>query len=90
MDPVALGIIKPDEILDVPIIRIVMALGGTEPALTYRKTQKAGNFTAYDIWASGLSKDVYPVVSGDVYGWEGLAQVGCGVMRGRRLVGCRR
>ncbi|KZV65247.1 hypothetical protein PENSPDRAFT_614293 [Peniophora sp. CONT] len=74
MDPVSLGIIKRDEHLEVPIIRLVMALAGRKPALTYVKSQKRGNFTAYDIWASGLSKDIYPVVGENGSVWGDIVQ----------------
>ncbi|VDC03205.1 unnamed protein product [Peniophora sp. CBMAI 1063] len=62
MDPVALGIVTPGETLHVPVIRIVMALAGAEPALTYRKSQTKGPFTAFDIFASGLDATVYGVI----------------------------
>lgn len=78
MDPVYLGILSPTEISTVPIIRVIMAFAGTTPALECRKSQKAGNFTAYDIWASGLTSDVYPVVGKSPEAWLDILQKSAG------------
>jgi hypothetical protein len=72
MNPVTLGIIRSDEILMVPIIRIVFALAGRVPALRYVREQCSGNFTAYDIWASGLTDEVFPITRGHKEIWQEL------------------
>ncbi|KZV73389.1 hypothetical protein PENSPDRAFT_602890 [Peniophora sp. CONT] len=74
MNPVTLGIFKPNDRPTVPIIRIVMALGGRKPVLKCVGTQRQGTFTSYDIWASGLSADVYPLVSGKEDKWRDILQ----------------
>jgi len=62
MDPVALGFIDVGEKLELPIIRIVFALGGRTCAISHVEKQELGNFTSYDIWISGLSPEVFCVV----------------------------
>lgn len=63
MDSVAMGFLKPGEILKTPIIRIVFALASRTPSISYVSTQKRGNFTSYDIWIAGLNPDVLAVIS---------------------------
>lgn len=63
MDPVAMGFLKPGEILKTPIIRIVFVLASRTPSISYVSTQKRGNFTSYDIWIAGLNPDVLAVIS---------------------------
>jgi hypothetical protein len=72
MDPVRLGIIEEGETLEVPIIRIVFAVAGKVPALRYVRKQSKGNFTTYDIWASGLTGDVFSIIDGDLDNWRAL------------------
>lgn len=72
MDPVDLGIITSDEILTVPIIRIVFALAGRTPALRYVQKQREGKFTAYDIWASGLTGRVFSIIGEHIENWQAL------------------
>lgn len=72
MDPVALGIITSGETLSVPIIRIVFALAGRTPALRYVQEQREGKFTAYDIWASGLTGRVFSIIGEHIENWQAL------------------
>jgi len=72
MDSVRLGIVGEGETLQVPIVRIVFAMAGRVPALHYVKEQSEGNFTAYDIWASGLTGDVFSVIDEDLGKWQAL------------------
>ncbi|THH28939.1 hypothetical protein EUX98_g5247 [Antrodiella citrinella] len=62
MNPVAMGFIDPDGSLETPIIRMVLALAGSTPAINYVRTQKQGNFTSYDIWISGLSSETFAII----------------------------
>lgn len=62
MDPVSLGIVAENEVLKVPLIRVVFAIADETPALTFVSNQRKANFAAYDIWASGLSSDVYSII----------------------------
>jgi hypothetical protein len=61
-----------DEILEVPIIRIVFAMAGKMPALRHARQQSQGNFTAYDIWASRLPENVFSIIGGNVNVWQAL------------------
>lgn len=72
MNPVRLGIIDEGKTLEIPIIRIVFAMAGRVPALHYVRGQSKGNFTAYDIWASGLTGDVFSIIDGDLDTWQAL------------------
>ncbi|VDC03092.1 unnamed protein product [Peniophora sp. CBMAI 1063] len=87
MDPVQLGILAPSQTLAVPVIRLVMSLAGTTPALTYRKSQTKGAFTAYDVYASGLDESVYGVVGGEGRLWDDMlgASRRVGEERGERV-----
>ncbi|VDC02248.1 unnamed protein product [Peniophora sp. CBMAI 1063] len=83
MDPVGFGISTDD--LHVPLIRVVMALAGKKPAVTYVKTQKKGSFTSYDIWVSGLSKAVYPLVTEDNSAvWQDIVQASNSFQQGMK------
>ncbi|THH17802.1 hypothetical protein EUX98_g9055 [Antrodiella citrinella] len=73
MDPVAMGFIDRDESLETPIIRMVLALAGTKPAIDYVRTQNPGKFTAYDIWISGLSPKTFGLIDEVSHGtWTSL------------------
>ena len=72
MNPVILGIIEEGETLEVPIIRIVFAMAGRVPALYHVREQSEGNFTAYDIWASGLTGDVFSIIDDHLGNWQAL------------------
>lgn len=62
MNPVRMGLIGENDTLETPIIRMVFALAAKTPSIQYVTTQKAGNFTSYDIWVSGLIHDVFGVI----------------------------
>jgi hypothetical protein len=79
MDPFALGFLKKDQRLDVPLIRVVFAFASKTDSLQSVKTQKAGSFTSYDIWVSGLSAKVFaPIDPADEEGWKSLREVSYG------------
>jgi len=86
MDPYSLGILG--SLSNVPIIRIVFALGAKTPSLacvdyTAKKGRPSlshvgpttkGGYTTYDFWVSGLSPKVLVPVGDDPSAWDGLLQ----------------
>jgi hypothetical protein len=40
--------------------------------LRYVREQHDGNFTAYDIWASGLTEKVFSIIDGHIENWQAL------------------
>ncbi|RXW22219.1 hypothetical protein EST38_g3634 [Candolleomyces aberdarensis] len=69
MDPYETGLFNVDdkEPVEVPIIRIVFALGAETPSITIIDHGKPGKkkFTTYDIWVAGLGPEVFGVVDAD-------------------------
>ncbi|EIN06049.1 hypothetical protein PUNSTDRAFT_127507 [Punctularia strigosozonata HHB-11173 SS5] len=79
MDPFALGFMKKDQQIEVPIIRIVFAFASKVDSIQCVKTQKEGSVTCYDIWVSGLSAKVFsPIEPADEESWKSLRQVSYG------------
>ncbi|KIY53554.1 hypothetical protein FISHEDRAFT_68769 [Fistulina hepatica ATCC 64428] len=67
------------EDLDVPVIRVVFSLGGRRPALrVVPQSSEPGEFTSYDIWASGLSKEVFCACKDYLSPWRDLLAVSSG------------
>ncbi|KAF8332101.1 uncharacterized protein EI90DRAFT_3016185 [Cantharellus anzutake] len=76
MDSYKLGILhKDDAELNIPIIRVVFALGSVKAQLVPigpRSMPRKG-FTLYDIWCAGLSADIFcPVKQEDEGTWDDL------------------
>ena len=65
MNPVTLGLIKEDEVLPVPLIRMVLCLTGERKAVKFVSEQRKGNFTSYDIWVSGVDNQVFSIIQPD-------------------------
>ncbi|KIY53555.1 hypothetical protein FISHEDRAFT_68770 [Fistulina hepatica ATCC 64428] len=75
MDPRSFGF----EDLDVPVIRVVFSLGGRRPALrVVPQSSEPGEFTSYDIWASGLFKGVFCACKDYRSPWRDLLAVSSG------------
>ncbi|TFK50466.1 hypothetical protein OE88DRAFT_1736013 [Heliocybe sulcata] len=80
MDPVKLGVFEESQSERPPIIRIIFALAGETPSTTYVRRQEKASFTAYDIWVSGLSSDVFGVIKdeNDDGTWDNLLRASYG------------
>ncbi|THH20899.1 hypothetical protein EW146_g544 [Bondarzewia mesenterica] len=75
MDPYDFGLFCEEKDAAVPLIRIVFAMGGRAPSLKTRPPAAIQNlgtgwngdtpkrYTAYDIWCSGLTSEVYAPIS---------------------------
>ncbi|KIY53565.1 hypothetical protein FISHEDRAFT_33100, partial [Fistulina hepatica ATCC 64428] len=64
--------------LEVPIIRVVFALAGRPALHVMQQPGKRGKFTSYDIWASGMSGQVFRACKDDEATWKSLVDLSYG------------
>ncbi|KAJ8474184.1 hypothetical protein ONZ45_g16037 [Pleurotus djamor] len=71
MNPCRLGLCDPEDTLQVPVIRIVMALASDSPVIQSRPTKaKLSSFTSYDLWFAGRTAETYKPVGSDARGYD--------------------